>query len=90
MAHAVALRTLDLDTGFFHTDMKKLTVHFHDQPTVLYCVPTNSDHAPSVPGPCADATAPVQPILDLLSTQPVYFPKFTNPDPSHNPEITNL
>jgi hypothetical protein len=34
-AHAVALRTSDLDTGFFHTDMKKLAVHFHDQPTVL-------------------------------------------------------
>ena len=40
---AVTLRTSDLDTGFFHTDMKVLAVHFHDQPTVLYCVPTNSD-----------------------------------------------
>jgi len=31
----------DLDTGFFHTDMKVLADHFHGQPTVLYCVPTN-------------------------------------------------
>jgi hypothetical protein len=37
------LRTSDLDTGFFHTDMWVLSVHFHDQPTVLYCVPINLD-----------------------------------------------
>jgi hypothetical protein len=41
MAHAYALRTSDLDTEFFHTDMKVLADHFHGQPTVLYCVPTN-------------------------------------------------
>ena len=34
-AHAVALRTSDLDTEFFHTDMKTLADHVHDQPTVL-------------------------------------------------------
>jgi hypothetical protein len=43
VAHAAALRTSDLDTGFFHTDMKVLAGHFHNQPTVLYCVPTNPD-----------------------------------------------
>jgi hypothetical protein len=37
------LRTSDLGTGFFHTDMWVLSVHFHDQPTVLYCVPINLD-----------------------------------------------
>jgi hypothetical protein len=34
-AHAAALRTSDLDTRFFHTDMKVLAVHCHGQPTVL-------------------------------------------------------
>jgi len=52
-AHAVALRTSDLDTEFFHTDMKVLADHFHDQPTVLYCVPTN-------PGPRFFCARPVR------------------------------
>ena len=34
-AHAAALKTSDLDTRFFHTDMKVLAVHCHGQPTVL-------------------------------------------------------
>ena len=49
MAHAYVLRTLDLDTEFFHTDMKVMADHFHGQPTVLYCVPTN-------PGPRSRTT----------------------------------
>ena len=42
------LRTSDLDTEFYHTDMKVLADHFHGQLTVLYCVPTN-------PGPARRA-----------------------------------
>jgi hypothetical protein len=53
--HAYALRTSDLDTEFFHTDMKVLADHFHSQPTVLYCVPTNPGPRSSVLGPCAVA-----------------------------------
>ena len=47
------LRTSDLDTEFFHTDMKVLAVHCHGQPTVLYCVPTN-------PGPRSFRARPVR------------------------------
>jgi hypothetical protein len=72
MTHAYALRTSDLDTGFFHTDMKVLVDHFHGQPTVLYCVPTN-------PGPRSFFAWPVRRCrrlrsthaLQLLSTRPL-------------------
>ena len=47
------LRTSDLDTEFFHTDMKVLADHFHGQPTILYCVPTN-------PGPRSFCARPVR------------------------------
>ena len=47
------LRTSDLDTEFFHTDMKVLADHFHGQLTVLYCVPTN-------PGPRSFHAWPVR------------------------------
>ena len=53
MTHSYALRTSDLDTEFFHTDMKVLADHFHGQPTVLYCVPTN-------PGPRSFRAWPVR------------------------------
>ena len=43
----------DLDTRFFHTDMKVLADHFHGQLTVLYCVPTN-------PGPRSFRAWPVR------------------------------
>jgi hypothetical protein len=46
-------RTSDLDTGFFYTDIKDQVVHFHNQPTVLYCVPTN-------PGPRSFCVRPVR------------------------------
>ena len=80
------LRTSDLDTEFYHTDMKVLADHFHGQPTTLYCVPTN-------PGPRSfHAWAirrchwPVpQPIVQLLKPGPL---KSTNqypisPDPEY-------
>ena len=47
------LRTSDLDTEFYHTDMKVLADHFHGQLTVLYCVPTN-------PGPRSFRAWPVR------------------------------
>jgi hypothetical protein len=39
----------------------------------------------------ARALMPLRPFLNpsLTALNPLYFPKFTNPDPSHNPEIPN-
>ena len=63
MTHSYTLRTSDLDTEFFHTDMKVTRQHLHvcvkelrghhDQPTVLYCVPTK-------PGPRSFCARPVR------------------------------
>ena len=80
------LRTSDLDTEFFHTDMKVLADLLHDQPTVLYCVPTN-------PGPRSfHAWAirrchwPVpQPIVRLLKPYSNLGPPIFRPPKVHEP-----
>ena len=54
-AHAVALRTSDLDTEFFHTDMKVLESHFTISPLFFIAYPQTQVPAPSVLGPCAVA-----------------------------------
>jgi hypothetical protein len=45
------------DTEFFHTDMKVLTGHFTISPLFFIAYPQTQVPAPSVLGPCADATA---------------------------------
>ena len=80
------LRTSDLDTEFYHTDMKVLADHFHGQPTTLYCVPTN-------PGPRSfHAWAirrchwPVpQPIVQLLKPYSNLGPPIFRPPKVHEP-----
>ena len=69
--YAVTLRTSDLDTGFFHTDIWDTPGCWRFTSTIspLFFIasPQTQVPVPSVPGPCADTTAPVpQPILDLL------------------------
>jgi hypothetical protein len=69
--YAVTLRTSDLDTGFFHTDIWDTPGCWRFTSTIsplfFIAYPQTQVPVPSVPGPCADTTAPVpQPILDLL------------------------
>ena len=80
------LRTSDLDTEFYHTDMKVLADHFHGQLTVLYCVPTNpgprSFHAWALrrchwPDP--------QPIVQLLKPYSNLGPPIFRPPKVHEP-----
>ena len=92
VVRSAALQDFGSDTGFFYTDMKERAVHFHDQPTVLYCVPTN-------PGPrsfCARpvywcrCARPLDHFLNCPKGKSPQLPKFTNPNPRYNPEIPNF
>jgi len=89
---SAALQDFGSDMGFFYKDMKERAVHFHDQPTVLYWVPTN-------PGPRSFCARPVywcrcaRPLAHFLNCpkgKSPQLPKFTNPNPRYNPEIPNF
>ena len=57
---------------------------------LLLTYPQTRVPAPSVTSPCTGVIATVPPFFSIVLPRPVCFPKFTNPDPSHNPEIPNF